>query len=76
VRFVPLSPTRLVGELADLIASRRDGRSDGVVVGFDGPAQCGVGELADAVAEELRNRGAAVIRASTSWWWRPAALRL
>lgn len=76
MRFVPLSPTRLVGELADLIGSRRNGRSAGAVVAFDGPAECGVDELADAVAEELRGRGAAVIRASTSWWWRPAALRL
>jgi hypothetical protein len=76
VRFVPLSPTKLVGELADRVQSRHDGQSRGAVTAFDGPAECGVAALADAVAEELRARGAAVIRASTSWWWRPAALRL
>jgi hypothetical protein len=76
VRFVPLSPVKLVGELAGLVANRQEEQSGGVLVGFDGPTECGVGALADAVAEELRGRGAAVIRASTSWWWRPAALRL
>jgi hypothetical protein len=75
VRFAPLNPTKLVGELTDRLVRRREGPG-GTVIGFDGPAECGVTALADAVAEELRGRGAAVIRASTSWWWRPAALRL
>lgn len=76
MRFVPLSPGRLVAELADRVEGRPDERMGGAVVGFDGPAECGVGPLADAVAAELRGRGSAVVRASTSWWWRPAALRL
>ncbi len=76
MRFVPLSPTKLVGALADRLQSHLDGRPGGAVAGFDGPPECGVGVLADAVAEELRGRGVAVVRASTSWWWRPAALRL
>lgn len=75
MRFVPLTPGRLVAELADRVERPR-GRPGGVIVGFDGPAECGVAALADAVADELRGRGAAVVRVSTSWWWRPAALRL
>ncbi len=46
------------------------------VVGFDGPAEIGATGLADAVAEALRRSGRPVVRASTAWWWRPAALRL
>ncbi len=76
MRFVPLSPGRLVAELADRVQGRPLVRTGGSVVGFDGPSECGVGALADDVAAELRGRGVAVIRASTSWWWRPAALRL
>ena len=76
MRFAPLSPTNLARGLADRIQSRPGQQSAGAVVGFDGPPECGVGALADAVADELRGRGAPVIRASTAWWWRPAALRL
>ena len=76
MRFVPLSPQRLVGDLADRVQQRAADRGAGLVVGFDGPAECGIAALADDVAEQLRGRGLPVVRASTSWWWRPAALRL
>lgn len=76
MRFVPLSPGRLVGELADRLERRPADRAAGSVIGFDGLTECGIGTLADAVGQELGARGVPVIRASTSWWWRPAALRL
>lgn len=76
MRFAPLSPGRLVGELADRLERRPTDGKAGSVIGFDGPAECGVGTLADAVGQELGARGVPVVRASTSWWWRPAALRL
>ncbi|MET3806210.1 hypothetical protein ABIB25_003220 [Nakamurella sp. UYEF19] len=72
-RFTPLTPARLVTELAAWV--RRLG-AHGAVIGFDGPEEVGTTMLADEVGEELRVGGLTVIRASTRWWWRPSALRL
>ena len=82
VRFTPLTPARLVEELAAWCADRAQrasaGGADlaGTVIGFDGPAGIGATVLADAVAASLRRSGRPVFRATTDWWWRPAALRL
>ncbi len=74
--FAPLRPDRLVAELAGWVRRSRSGDRPSTVVGFDGPAEGGIGTLADEVAEALSHSGCAVVRASTAWWWRPAALRL
>lgn len=84
MRFLPLTPDRLVAGLADWIdgsASRAPARdvaqaTTGLVIGFDGPAELGTTTLVDLVAERLRHLGRPVIRASTRCWWRPSALRL
>ena len=73
MRFTPLTPTRLTDELATWIESLLPGRTR---VGIDGATEIGATGLADAVAERLRTRGRPVVRASTTWWWRPASLRL
>ncbi len=68
-----MTPARLVDELADRIDRRTEPRPR---VGFDGFAETGAGDLADAVADRLRELGRPVIRASSHWWWRAASLRL
>jgi hypothetical protein len=73
VRYRPLTPALLVRELADHVDRRPEARPR---VGFDGFAETGASELADAVGERLRELGRPVIRASTRWWWRAASLRL
>lgn len=85
MRFTPLTPAKLVVELAEWIrhragesvgGGRAPGAGNGTVIGFDGPAEIGTTALADRVAEALRSAGRPAIRASTNWWWRPSALRL
>ena len=78
VRFTPLTPARLADALADWVLDRacQVEPPAGTVVGFDGLAEIGASELADEVADALRGSGRQIIRASTSWWWRPSALRL
>jgi hypothetical protein len=78
VRFTPLTPARLADALSDWVLdrARQLGPPAGAVIGFDGPAEIGTTALADAVAGTLRGSGRQIIRASTSWWWRPSALRL
>jgi hypothetical protein len=73
VRYVPVTPARLAAELARWI-DRLD--VERPRIGFDGPPEIGAGDLADAVAAELRPLGRSAVRVSTSWWWRPASLRL
>src|SRR6478736_4886777 len=73
MRYRPLTPALLVRELAVHVDRRPETRPR---VGFDGFAEAGVADLADAVAEQLREFGRPVIRASTRWWWRAASLRL
>lgn len=77
VQFAALTPARLVDGLADwarTVAGRTP--DEGTVIGFDGPAEAGTTALADQVGHALRSAGLPVARASTSWWWRPSALRL
>ncbi len=73
VRFVPLTPPALARELAHWIDGQGPGR---LRIGFDGFAEVGTGELADMVAAELTAVQRPVVRVSTDWWWRSAALRL
>lgn len=73
MRYRPLTPALLVRDLAVHVDRRPEKRPR---VGFDGFAEAGVTDLADAVAEQLREFGRPVIRASTRWWWRAASLRL
>lgn len=73
VRYRPLTPVLLVEELADRLDRRPEPRPR---VGFDGFTEAGAADLADAVAERVRELGRPVIRASTRWWWRAASLRL
>lgn len=73
MRYRPLTPDRLVRELADHVDRRPEPRPR---IGFDGFAESGAADLADALAERLRELGRPVIRVSTRWWWRAASLRL
>lgn len=73
MRYRPLTPALLVRELADHVDRRPEAHPR---VGFDGFTEAGAADLADAVAERLRELGRPVIRASTRWWWRSASLRL
>jgi hypothetical protein len=73
VRFTPVTPSRLAGELARWIDTLPGSHP---VVGVDGATEIGATALADAVAAELAGLNRPAIRASTLWWWRPASLRL
>lgn len=73
VRYRSLTPALLVRELADHLDRRPESSPR---VGFDGFTEAGAADLADAVAERLRELGRPAIRASTRWWWRAASLRL
>ena len=73
MRFTPVTGTRLASDLAGWIDSMS---AEHPAVGIDGASEIGAGELADAVAAELEALGRPAIRTSTSWWWRPASLRL
>ncbi len=73
MRYRPLSPYRLVRELAERIDRRPEPRPR---IGFDGLAEIGAAALADAVGERLRELGRPVARVCTGWWWRAASLRL
>lgn len=73
MRFAPVTPDRLVDDLASWIV---DLPQDHPRIGVDGPAEIGTGALADAVAERIVEKSRPALRASTPWWWRPASLRL
>ena len=73
MRFVPVTPDRLVESIAGWIDRRSAERT---VVGFDGAEEIGTGALADDVAVWLIAAGRPAVRVSTRWWWRPASLRL
>lgn len=73
MRFTPITPERLVDDLATWIDGRWATRTRIVVDGF---VASGADAVADAVARTLRARGRPAVRVSTRWWWRPASLRL
>lgn len=73
MRFAPVTPVRLMDELALWI---HDLDAEHPTVGVDGAAELGGTALADAVAARVQTLGRPVIRVSTDWWWRPASVRL
>ena len=73
MRFSPVSTAGLISALADAIVARSPHR---LRVGFDGFDETGVGRVADELADTLVTRGRSIVRTSTRWWWRAAALRL
>ncbi|MBO4210201.1 uridine kinase [Micromonospora echinofusca] len=70
----PISPERLVAELADRLAGTGPQRRLRVAV--DGPPAAGPGTLADALVDPLRAQGRPVLRITTDDFLRPASLRL
>lgn len=73
-RFRPVSPARLVDELADRIAALP--ATGWARVAFDGPALADPATLADSLVDPLRVRGRQVLRVSAWDFLRPASLRL
>lgn len=73
MRFQPVSPEKLIAELADAIASCGPDRR--VTVLIDGAPAAGPGELADALVDPVRLRGRPVLRVSAGDFLRPASLR-
>jgi hypothetical protein len=73
VHFTPVTPARLVEDLAAWMVTVDNVHPR---IGIDSVAEAGSADLADAVADRIRATGRPVIRISTSWWWRPASLRL
>ncbi|MCW2944522.1 MAG: hypothetical protein JWR24_1239 [Actinoallomurus sp.] len=73
MRIRPITPSLLVEELADRIASAP--RSSWVRVAVDGAPAARPEDLADALAGPLRLRGRAVFRVSAGDFLRPASLR-
>jgi hypothetical protein len=73
VRYRPISPAVLAGELTDRIDALPGAR---LAVAVDGAAGAtGTTELADALAGALRLRGRAALRVSARDFLRPASLR-
>lgn len=73
MRFQPVSPEKLLVELADAIAGRPADRR--VVVLVDGAPAARPGELADALVGPVRLRGRPVLRLSAGDFLRPASMR-
>jgi hypothetical protein len=74
VRVRPISPSRLVDELAERIAAVRP--SSWARIAVDGAPAARPEELADALVDPLRVRGREVLRVSAGDFLRPASLRL
>jgi len=73
VRYRPISPAVLAGELTDRIDALTGPR---IAVAVDGAAGAtGTAHLADALVDPLRLRGRATLRVSASDFLRPASLR-
>jgi hypothetical protein len=75
VRVRPVSPARLVEELAELVLARAD-RSGRLRVGIDGAPAAAPGRLADALVDPLRVRGRPAVRVDLADFLRPASVRL
>jgi hypothetical protein len=73
VRIRPISPSLLIDELADRIASAP--RRSWVRVAVDGAAAARPADLADALVDPLRLCGRDVLRVSAEDFLRPASLR-
>ncbi|GAA4580177.1 uridine kinase [Planotetraspora phitsanulokensis] len=73
MRARPVSPSLLVEELADRIAS--EPRDSWLRVAVDGAPPTGPGRLADELVTPLRVRGREVVRVSAADFLRPASLR-
>ncbi|GAB3293230.1 nucleoside/nucleotide kinase family protein [Parasphingorhabdus pacifica] len=69
----PVTPDRLVSELADLLDALSPRR---LRVAVDGAPASGTTELADSLVAPLRVRGREVVRVRTDDYLRPASLRL
>jgi len=74
MRVRPVTPDRLVEELADRIAALNHG--PWVRVGVDGAPAAAAGALSAALVDPLRVRGHAVATVSTEDFLRPASVRL
>ena len=74
VRVRPISPERLVTELADRLASTAAGSRLRVAV--DGPPAAAPDALAGALVDPLRARGRAVLHVRAVDFLRPASVRL
>ncbi|MGH3435347.1 MAG: uridine kinase [Sciscionella sp.] len=74
MRFRPISPAALVGELTSRIAERRKG--DRLRVVIDGAPVAGTGALADVLVAPLRAAGRPVLRVAIQDFLRPASVRL
>jgi hypothetical protein len=72
VRIRPISPARLVEEVADRVAANE---APWVRVALDGAPPARPGELADALTGPLRLRGREVVRVTATDFLRPASLR-
>ena len=73
MRYRPISPAVLAGELTDRIDALTGPR---IAVAVDGAAGAtGTAHLADALVDPLRLRGRATLRVSASDFLRPASLR-
>jgi len=73
VRFRPVSPGKLVAELADTIANHGLHRRLAVIM--DGAPPAAPDEWANALVDPLRLRGRPVLRVSAGDFLRPASLR-
>jgi hypothetical protein len=71
-----VAPDRLPDTLADLLSDAA-GRHRGTLrVLLDGPPPTAPGALADALVDPLRLRGHPALRVDSSWFLRPASVRL
>ncbi|MGW4891553.1 uridine kinase [Kitasatospora sp. NPDC004240] len=76
MRAQPITPERLVRHLADRITGLPAEEDRRLRVAVDGAPATRPGELADALAKELRTRGRAVLRVPATGFLRPASVRL
>jgi hypothetical protein len=71
----PVAADRLADEVADVVEQAAASRLHVLRVAVDGHPSTSPGSLADALVDPLRLRGRPVLRASSTWFLRPASLR-